>query len=476
MGWLGRIAGVVALAGLFGSGLPGAARAYPLDGYAETGIARLEAYRLAQDGEIPGLVLYWGAQLYDKELKLHMLDHKDYTLPKPDPHFTDEVRKLLGADARDYGVAILDLSDPDAPLYAAWQPTKLQNPGSVGKIMVALGWFQALADLYPHDVKARQRLLHDTKVSADEFIVRDTHTVPFWSPGDPEYVRRPIALGDTANLYTWFDWMLSSSSNAAAAELEKELILLAHFGKAYPPSPKAAHAFLDGTPKAQLSSIFLETMKRGVTGSGLDPSQLRQGSFFTRTGKSRVPGVSSYASARELLRVMLLAEQGKLVDEWSSLKIKKLLYLTDKRIRYASTPVLWDYAVYFKSGSWYGCKPEKGFHCEKYMGNVRNFMNSVTMVESVDQKQKLDYISVVLSNVLRKNSSAAHRLLATQVQQLIQARHPLKDGEAKPQPSAEDILKGHPPEKDDTPDDSEMEEPGQPPDGPAGPAGAKGSP
>ncbi len=447
----------VALAALLLAGLAaGGAYAYPLDAYPETGIARLEAYKLAQDGVIPGIILYWGAQLYSKELKLRMLDRPEFTLPQRHARFTSQVRELLGADADAYGVAILDLSDPDAPAYAAWNPTKLQNPGSVGKIMVGLAWFQALADLYPDDVDARHRVLRETQVTADEYIVRDSHNVPFWAPGDRQYIRRPIALGDTANLYTWLDWMLSTSSNAGAAVLQKELVLLKHFGTAYPSSPEAANAFLKGTPKSRLGAIFIEAMKRGTTGSGLDPAQLRQGSLFTRTGKGRIPGISSHASAQELLRVMLLAEQGKLIDEWSSLKMKKLLYITDKRIRYGSTPVLWDYAIYFKSGSWYGCRPEKGFHCEKYKGNVRNFMNSVTMVESVDQKQKLHYIAVVLSNVLRKNSSEAHRLLGTQVHQLIESRHPLEGEEAKPQRSAEEILADQPMEEDDIPDDAEV--------------------
>ena len=440
-----------ALAALLAVGPP--AHGYPLDGYAESGIARVEAYRLAQDGEIPGIVLYWGAQLYSEELGLRLLDHKGLRLPEPDARFTNQLRELLGADADGYGIAILDITAPANPAYAAWHPTRLQNPGSVGKLMVALAWFQALADLYPDDTAARHRLLRETLVTADEFILRDSHNVPFWSPGEPEYVRRPIALGDTANLYTWLDWTLSTSSNAGAATLQKELVLLKHFGAAYPPSPEEAAAFLAKTPKGRLGSLFRDAMARGVIASGLDPTQLRQGSLFTRTGKERIPGTSSHASAQELARFMLLMEQGELVDEWSSLQMKKLLYLTDKRIRYASTPVLWDFAVYFKSGSWYGCKPEKGFQCQKYMGNVRNFMNSVTMVESVDQGRKLHYIAVVLSNVLRKNSSEAHRLLATQVHQLIERRHA---GEgAAPARSAEEILADQPMEADDTPDDSE---------------------
>ncbi len=61
---------------------------------------------------------------------------------------------------------------------------------------------------------------------------------------------------------------------------------------------------------------------------------------------------------------------------------KRLIYMTQRRIRYASSPALNDAAVYFKSGSLYRCKPEEGFVCRKYEGNVENLMNSVAIVES----------------------------------------------------------------------------------------------
>ena len=48
-------------------------------------------------------------------------------------------------------------------------------------------------------------------------------------------------------------------------------------------------------------------------------------------------GTSSYATARELMRFLLKMEQGKLVDEWSSLELKRLLYITERRIRYGSS-------------------------------------------------------------------------------------------------------------------------------------------
>ena len=399
--------------------LAGPARAYPLDGFPETGITRLEAYRLAQDGLLKSQNLHPGALLPMKKVGLQLLDRPDLALPAPDPAFSARLRGLLGPDAQQYGIALLDLSDPAAPRYAEIAGERIQNPGSVGKVVVALAWMQALADLHPDDVGARKRLLRETLVTADEFIVHDDHVVPFWKPGDERLAKRPIAQGDTANLWTYLDWMCSSSSNAAASVLMGQLVLLKHYGPAYPPGPEESRRFFSETPKKQISALFLDAIRTPLTRNGLDLEKLRQGSLFTRRGKVLVPGTNSVATPRELLRYVLLMEQGKLVDAWSSLEIKRLLYLTDRRIRYASSPALSDSAVYFKSGSLYSCKPEPGFVCEKYRGNVRNFMNSLTVVET-DGPRPLHYLSVVLSNVLRKNSAVEHQTLGTRIHRLLE--------------------------------------------------------
>jgi hypothetical protein len=78
--------------------------------------------------------------------------------------------------------------------------------------------------------------------------------------------------------------------------------------------------------------------------------------------------------------LLVTMEKGQLVDPWSSAQIKKLLYLTEHRIRYASTPELDGAAVFYKSGSLYKCRPEKGFVCRNYAGNQWNFMNSIAIV------------------------------------------------------------------------------------------------
>jgi len=159
---------------------------------------------------------------------------------------------------------------------------------------------------------------------------------------------------------------------------------------------------------------------------------LRQGSFFTREGKHKVNGGgNSYGTARELMKYVLRMEQGRLVDEFSSRLIKRLLYMTERRIRYASSPALKDSAVYFKSGSLYSCKEEEGFKCGPYMGNVRNYMNSVAIVETPAGENHLFYISTLISNVLRKNSAVDHQTMGTRIHRLIEKAHP------KPVPAPE---------------------------------------
>jgi hypothetical protein len=85
---------------------------------------------------------------------------------------------------------------------------------------------------------------------------------------------------------------------------------------------------------------------------------------------------------------------------------------------------LYDSAVYFKSGSLYSCKEEPGFKCKKYHGNVKNYMNSVAIVETPAGLNRLHYMATLISNVLYKNSAVDHQTLATYIHRLIEADHP----------------------------------------------------
>jgi hypothetical protein len=401
-------------------GYAGQVSGYPIDGYAETGIARLEGYRLAAEGKVAGNRLQPGALLDTDQIRLRMLKQQNFRLPEPDPELTRRIVALLGSEAKYYSVSVLDLSDPDHPVYAEHNALTRRNPGSVGKLMVALAVFQALADIYPGDFEARRRVLRDTQVTADGFIRTDHHKVPFWKPELNRMPRRELRTGDTANLWSYLDWMLSASSNAAASTVIKQLLLLRHFGTAYPVSAEEEAAFWRDTPRKELGDLLLDSLLEPVTRNGLDVDKLRQGSFFTAEGKRRVPGTNSIATTRELLHYLLLLEQGQLVDAWSSLEIKRLIYITQRRIRYASSPALNDAALYFKSGSLYRCKDEEGFVCKKYMGNRDNLMNSVAIVESPAGEPRMFYMVTLTSNVLKKNSAVAHQTFATRVHRLLQ--------------------------------------------------------
>jgi hypothetical protein len=399
------------------------ARAYPLDGAAYTGIGRLEAQQRVQAGQAAGAKRPSGELLPLAEVDVRLADRAGLELPDPDPALTAALRGLLGAEADRYGLALLDLSDPQRVRYAEWNGRVSQNPGSVGKLVVALALFQALADAHPGDVAARERILRERIVTADTFSVHDHHTVPFFDPLAGRLTRRPIHPGDRGSLWTYLDWMLSPSSNSAAGMLQRELLLLRRFGSAYPPPPEEEGRFLAETPKRELGMLFAAAIQEPVTRAGLDLASLRQGSFFTREGKRLVPGTSSHATPRELLRFLLRMEQGRLVDAWSSREIKRLLYQTERRIRYAAAPALADAAVYFKSGSLYSCEPEPDFVCRKYHGNVRNYMNSAAVVESPAKERRLFYLVALLSNVLRKNSAADHAELARAIHARLRADH-----------------------------------------------------
>jgi len=408
---------------LTGALLAGAVGAYPLDAFPETGVRRLEGLRLANEGKVKDVKQPGGALLPSKAVDLR-LTGATFDLPPVDPEFNRQLAGILGGSLDSYGLAVLDLTDPAKPRYAEHNGAYKQNVGSVGKIVVALALFQALADAYPNDLEARQRVLKTTVVTADGFSQYDHHTVRIFNVETKSLVRRAIQVGDRATLWEFVDWMMSPSSNSAAGMVMREAMLLRHYGASYPVSEAEIKRFFGQTPKGELTALFEKTFFEPITRNGLDLAQLRQGSFFTATGKKNVPGGGdSYGTARELMRYLLLMEEGRLVDAWSSREIKRLMYVTERRIRYASAPALADAAVYFKSGSLYECAKEPGFTCGQYMGNVKNYMNSIAIVEYPAGDRKLYYMVTLISNVLRKNSAAEHQALAGRLHQLIGQAH-----------------------------------------------------
>jgi hypothetical protein len=413
-----RVAAAALLAALAAPAL-----GYPLDGYEATGIRRLEAGRLAVEGTLRDDKPPPGGRLGLPDVDLRLAG-QSFDLPPPDPDFTRQVEATLAGAMDASGLAVLDLSDPARPRYAEHRADFRQNVGSVGKLVVVLALLQALADAYPDDLEARRRVLKETTVTADGFSQYDHHTVRIYDPASRRLLRRAVQVGDRATLYEWLDWMLSPSSNSAAGMVMRETMLLRQYGRAYPPPEPEIQRFFAETPKRELTALFERSFYEPVTRNGLDLEQLRQGSFFTATGKQKVPGPGdSYGTARELMRYLLRMEQGRLVDAFSSREIKRLLYLTERRIRYASSPALADAAVYFKSGSLWQCAPEPGFACREYAGNVKNYMNSAAIVESPAGERRLYYLSTLVTNILRRNSAVEHQALATRLQQLVARLH-----------------------------------------------------
>jgi hypothetical protein len=376
------------------------ATAWPIDGYPQTGIRRLEEQRLIAVGEMQGTGQPSGGRWPTAKVDIRLLQRPDLKIPAADEALTAQLLALLGEDAERYGIAVLDLTDPNQPTYGEYRGDYRQNVGSVGKLLVGLGFFQGMADVYGGDVEARESLLRDTVVTADRFSHWDHHAIRLFNVDTRTMERRPMKDGDAGNLWEYLDWTLSVSSNAAAAMTMRDTMLLRQFGTDYPIPDERITPFFDGQSSADKTRLFQRAFWEPVTRNGLSLDQIRQGSFFTR--------------------------EGQLVDEWSSRTLKRLLYMTERRIRYASSPALRDAAVYFKSGSLYSCQPEEGFTCGKYKGNKRNYMNSVAIVEEDVEGVRLHYIVTLVSNVLRQNSAVAHQTLGTRIHQLIKQRNGLQ--------------------------------------------------
>lgn len=393
--------------------------AYPLDAYERTHIRRLQPAWEANFGGTSKLPM--GALLDSSSIEPSGNGVSE--LPDNDPLLAAKLKQLLGNDADLYSVSITDLSTPDKPRYIAHQDDQIANVGSVGKLMVLYALFDQLARLYPGDSSARERILRDSWITANDWVISDHHTVPIYDTDAGRVISRRLRVGDTGNLWEYLDWMLSASNNSAASIVIQQVILLEQFGHAYPLSDAESQAFLTRTSAKELGELWLTAMQRPLLKAGFDLNRIRQGSAFTATAQKRVQGTSSYATSRDLIKLLNLIENKRFVDDWSSAEAKRLLYITQRRIRYASHPVLNNSAVYFKSGSYFTCVPEPNFVCRKYMGNKINRLASVAIVESPAGSPRLHYFVAVMSNVLRVNSAVAHQTLALRIHRFIESLH-----------------------------------------------------
>ena len=394
---------------------------YPFDGYHLTGIKRLERLRLITEKELKGTMPVPGARKTVSDIRLNLLDYHEEILTVSTPADTDlqrEIDALFPDRHESYSLALLDITPGKNPRYATRQADRQFSPGSVGKLAIAAGLFTELQKLYPESTEKRRELLRTRIVVADTWIHVDDHEIPFFDTETSTYISRAAKDGDRFTLYEWVDHMLSASANSAGSIVWKEVMLMHAFGSSYPPTYEQEQEYFATTPRNVLRDIAMATVNDPLRVIGIELKDWQLGSFFTSNGKKIVPGGgTSYATPFGLLHYLVAMERGKLVDEWSSLEIKRLMYMTARRIRYASSPALNNAAVYFKSGSLYRCKPEPNFVCKKYMGNVDNYMNSVAIVEHPDGRT---YLIALMSNVLRKNSAVEHQTLATYIDRILE--------------------------------------------------------
>ncbi len=388
------------------------AHAYPLDGVERSGIQRLlgDQARPQPSGN--------RLQMIDVRLRLTDQPRLDLAALQRDPRWDRELTRLFAARDPSYSIVLVDFSKQENIRWAALRPDQKQNPGSVGKIVSMLALFHELARTFP-DVRDRRRVLRETVVPAGDWVIIDEHAVPHYEPERGLNRSARLRPEDRFRLSEWLDHAISASANGAGSVLWRETMLMRAFGGAYPVSDEQAAAFFADTPKKQLGDLARQVVEDAIVQANLDPETLMQGSFWTRTGKARVPGGQSYATTGALVQFMLRMEQGLLVDRWSSLEMKRYLYVSKRRYRYVYAPELAAAGVYFKSGSLYQCAAEEGFRCGKYMGNVRNMMNSVTTVETEQNGNPVRYTVALMSNVLRVNSAWDHSRIAAAIHTLV---------------------------------------------------------
>lgn len=398
--------------------------AYPIDGYTLTGIRRLLRMELVLKGEIKDVSPIKGAQKSLKDIKLNLYDtdkgDRLETLPEVDPELQKMLNALFPNLHESYSLTLLDITPGKPVRYAKRQEDRGFQPGSVGKLAIAAALFCELENIYFDSFEQRRQLLKTKFVRGGKWAVYDEHTVPFFDPETKKFFKRQVNETDVFSLYEWADHMMSVSNNGAASVVWREVILMRVFGEKYPDlTEKEAEEYFSTTPKSELSDIATSVVNEPLRALGIEHEEWRLGTMFTRGATSYIPGKGgSIASPKGLMKFLLALERGAVTDAESSLEIKRLMYMTDRRIRYASNPSLKDAAVYFKSGSLYSCNPEPGYECGKYKGNVKNFMNSVAIIEHEDGTV---YLVVLMTNVLKKNSNVDHNALGGRIDKLIKS-------------------------------------------------------
>lgn len=279
---------------------------------------------------------------------------------------------------KSYNVVILDITDPAAPRFAAVRENEALLPGSVAKLLIAAALYRELRQRFPDSTAAREAFLRATRVTADDWALPNVHEVPIVD-GD-NVVYRPVRVGDTFTLWEWLDHMLSASSNAAASMMWREVTLMSLLGSEYPPASRGAELW-QRFDCATFSQAAFAAVDAPLLDVGIDPATFELRLFFTKGAGKYVDSGATKVTPLALAQWLVAVEQGRMVDAYSSLELKRMLYLTRRRVRYAQAPELTDAAVFFKSGSFYQCAPEAGYECQAYAGNVVNVLNALVEVE-----------------------------------------------------------------------------------------------
>ncbi len=393
--------------------------AYPIDGYTYTGIDRLYyQYKVWKDSTLTS-GLDPGALLGMDDIKLHLAG-KNVEWPEEDVALNKSLKNIFNALEPNYSISVMDITDPDHLKYAGRKESVGYQPGSVAKIIAAMGLFDALHKVYGDDWEDIRAILYTKKVRGNEFVVYDHHTIPIYNIKKDKYYKRKAEQGDIFSLYEWLDHMFSKSNNGAASVVMREMLLVHIMDRYYDCATQwEMDMVFQNSPKAVLSSLTEDLTNCVLESIEIDHDEYRLGGFFTSGAEKYVPRRGgSIGTTKGLLKFMFALEQGKVITPRISLEIKRLMYLTDRRIRYASSHVLNDDAVYFKSGSLYSFKPEVGYVPQNYAGNRYNYMNSVAIVEKQDSTKR-KYLVALMSNVLRKNSVGEHYALAGKIDQLL---------------------------------------------------------
>lgn len=397
---------------------------YPIDGYQYSGIKRLKRLQLSLSGDLPDAKLPTGAYKSINDIKLHLLTQNKSTTQDvlvEDEQLQKKINTLFPRLDKSYSVTVLDITNPENLRYAQQNETRGYQPGSVGKLVVVTALFDQLAKIYPNDFDKRIALIKNKMVKGGNWVLTDEHTIPIFNVETNTLVKRQAIASDVFSVFEWADHALSVSNNGAASVAWREALLMCAFGDKYPTmTQEDADAYFKNTPKNEITDLAISVVNQPLRDLGITEDEWRLGTFFTRGSNAYVGSKGgSIGSPLGLMKWMLQLEQGQIVDEKSSLEIKRLMYMTDRRIRYAQAPELREAAVYFKSGSLYKCDKTKDAACGKYKGNVYNYMNSVAIVEHPDGAK---YMVCLMTNVLSRNSAGDHLALASRIDKAIRAQ------------------------------------------------------